>query len=81
MKVITTKKYTIIEKEYEDRSVSFSRHNRGFSTVELLGHIFLVEKEIYESITKGISIPLIIKDEKKNIVDTEERKIIKEVKL
>lgn len=77
MKIISTKTYTIIEKEREDGSLSFIRRNRGFSMTELLGHIFLVEREIYESMTKGIPIPMIVKDKTKHIVDTEERKIEK----
>ena len=77
MKVISTKTYTITEKEWEDGSIGFNRRCEGFSTMELLGHIFLVEKEIYESITKGIPIPLIIKDKEKHICETKERKMVR----
>lgn len=76
-KIINTKIYTIIEKEYEDGSNTFLRRNKGFSPTELLGHIFLVEKEIYELITKGILIPMIVLDANKNIIETEEREIKK----
>ena len=80
MKVINTKTYTIIEKEYEDGTASFIRRCKGFSVMELLGHILFVEKEIYEALTKGIPIPLIIEDKEKKIGHTKERKIKREVK-
>ena len=78
MKVISTKTYTIIEKKYEDGGMSFIRRCKGFSTTELLGHIFLVEKEIYEMLTKGIPLPLIIEDKEKKIAHTKERKMKRE---
>lgn len=80
MKVISTKTYTIIESKYEDGTESFVRLCEGFSVTEILGHIWLVQKEIDAALTKGISIPLIIEDKEKKIGHTKERKIKREGK-
>jgi hypothetical protein len=61
-KVITTKRYTIVEETLTDGTKSMQRINDGFTAFELLGMFAFINDEILMQV-KGIMTPNTVRKE------------------
>ena len=49
-KLVHERTYTITVKTYDDKSITWSRENKGFSIIELIGMLSVVDSDLKELI-------------------------------